>query len=551
MIAKKKDQNEQQAMSKILFEFRLQWPWYPFLFVCYPVLNLYAANIGWVKIQWILPALIASLLGVGLIYVVVSLSLRSVSRGALFTLLAILLFFSFGHGFAMFETMVTISGLSHMIVGRNRFMVPLWGVLLVMGTAGAIWMPNRYVKPLTRFLNVSALVLIALSLVSIGWTWWGHLRSGDHQRYFQTEPDLLALSTSQKPNIYLIILDGYARNDVLQRCYGYDNSDFTDWLVERGFIVPANSRSNYSQTILSLGSMLNMEYYGVDGDPYGGMPLGRMHSRLSSLIENNRVEQSLKAANYRVVRIASHWAPTNGSRYADINHNLGLVSESLAFTDKLLSTTILRLFNLRGGEQVGPPSWLETTTNILRFYRMRGPQHDLLEYTFQELTNLSSKINSAFVLAHIVSPHPPYLFDRNGNLYLPDDTRSYSGEWQDKYGYIEQIQFLNRNLKMMVESIIENSRIRPIILLQADHGANGGVCSNDGEFSSDFMETATSNFSAYYFPGTLPGEVNAPMTPVNLFRLIFRRYFGASIEVYEDKTYYSSQETPFHLIQLP
>ena len=78
-------------------------------------------------------------------------------------------------------------------------------------------------------------------------------------------------SKSAGPDIYFIVLDGYARADVLAKYYGFDNGPFLEGLRQRGFQVSDASRSNYNWTFLSLGSSLNLDYIqalvGDDLDP--------------------------------------------------------------------------------------------------------------------------------------------------------------------------------------------------------------------------------------------------------------------------------------------
>jgi hypothetical protein len=75
------------------------------------------------------------------------------------------------------------------------------------------------------------------------------------------------LNPPEKPDIYYIILDGYARADVLSNLYGYDNSDFIKPLEQRGFNMASQSRSNYPRTLLSLASSLNMKYLEPVSEP--------------------------------------------------------------------------------------------------------------------------------------------------------------------------------------------------------------------------------------------------------------------------------------------
>ena len=54
------------------------------------------------------------------------------------------------------------------------------------------------------------------------------------------------------PTVYYIILDGYARQDVLQEKYQIDNTPFIDFLKQKGFYVAEQATSNYKSTALSL-----------------------------------------------------------------------------------------------------------------------------------------------------------------------------------------------------------------------------------------------------------------------------------------------------------
>jgi hypothetical protein len=52
-------------------------------------------------------------------------------------------------------------------------------------------------------------------------------------------------------------------------------------------------------------------------------------------------------------------------------------------------------------------------------------------------------------------------------------------------------------------------------------------------------------FAAYYLPGVDHREVYDSITPVNLFRLVFRNYFQAHLERLPDETYWSTDARPF------
>jgi hypothetical protein len=78
-----------------------------------------------------------------------------------------------------------------------------------------------------------------------------------------------------------------------------------------------------------------------------------------------------------------------------------------------------------------------------------------------------------------------------------------------------------------VESIIKNSSIPPIIIIQGDHGP------------SHFDETTRMGIlNAYYFPEAQPA-LHPSITPVNSFRVLFNTYFGTEFNLLKDTSYYS------------
>jgi hypothetical protein len=78
---------------------------------------------------------------------------------------------------------------------------------------------------------------------------------------------------------------------------------------------------------------------------------------------------------------------------------------------------------------------------------------------------------------HIIAPHPPFVFDREGNPVEPDgpynifDATDYVGG-VDEYisGYNEQLLYINTLLEETISFVLDHSDDPPIIVLQADHG---------------------------------------------------------------------------------
>ena len=114
------------------------------------------------------------------------------------------------------------------------------------------------------------------------------------------------------PNIFFIILDGYARADVLSEIYQFDNTDFLNSLTDKGFFVANQARANYSQTSLTLASSLNMKYLDdlVAGEAFieanDTLPLAKM-------INQSLVGRFLKQRGYKTVAFSSLMASKSAS----------------------------------------------------------------------------------------------------------------------------------------------------------------------------------------------------------------------------------------------
>ena len=93
------------------------------------------------------------------------------------------------------------------------------------------------------------------------------------------------------PDIYYIILDGYARSDVMKAFFDFDNSPFLDRLEKLGFFIARDSIANYCQTPLSLSASLNSVY--LDDLVKG---LGPDQTELSDLIGKNNIVAIASAA---------------------------------------------------------------------------------------------------------------------------------------------------------------------------------------------------------------------------------------------------------------
>jgi len=342
-----------------------------------------------------------------------------------------------------------------------------------------------------------------------------------------------SLSTPEvKRDIYYIILDDYARSDVLQELYGYDNSFFLEHLDQLGFIVLEDYHSNYPTTHLSVASTLNMEYI-QEFAP--GLEDSYSRWLMKPFIDYSRVRTLLEEEGYQTISISSNWTITENTTTDMYYHPYPVMLSN--FEGFILGSTPLRL--------VGPI--LQGFSSV----RSADSQREVVTFNFKTLASIPKIPGPKFVFAHIISPHPPFIFDKAGNpveinyAFNFKDGNEYPGS-KDEYrqGYIDQLQFVNRRLLETISAIIENSDFPPIIILQADHGSGLFI-----DFTSSVdtcIKERFSPFAAYYLPGVNDRSFVSDVSGVNTFRIVFNEYFDARLPLLDNLQYYYKKDVSFY-----
>jgi len=327
------------------------------------------------------------------------------------------------------------------------------------------------------------------------------------------------------PDIYYIIPDGYGRADMLQSVHGFDNSDFMSALEQRGFIVASDSQTNYPRTLLSLTSTLNMQYLdslsSVMGDSSLWWPI-------MDAIQHSQVRKILQEWGYKTVFFASGWDFTDirDGDYYEAPYPIMLRN----FENPFLNFTNLSIF--RGIDRFGI-AWPSYDTHRL-----------IILNAFQKLPEVATLPGPKFVFAHIVAPHPPFVFDRNGNPINPANPYSLSVTQSDmtvpKYraAFLDQLLYINQEILSTVDGVLANSKTPPIIIIQGDHGP--GIFNDHKSIENTCLYESFSILNAYYLPGIGLDSIPMDISPVNSFRFIFNQYLKADLEMLPNRQFYST-----------
>lgn len=490
---------------------------HPPLFALHPLLALYAANVS--LIPWrdaVLPAAVSAA-GTWLLWMAAARALKDSARAAAAVSIGVWLTFTFDVWGSFFE-----GGAPPIVV---------WG----LGTGAlmlAVGWKRKSVGTLTTFMNVVGAALCALALFTAGSALWG-IRSETARIVRASGPSTGYQGV--RPDIFHLVLDGYGRTDVFERDYGFSDAEFVEGLRRRGFFVAADARSNYVQTELSLASMLNLEM--IQGLVRTAGDTVRDRAVLDAMIDRSKVSRTLKARGYRTFALTTGFPALE---FASADVVLGADVGRSMFVGALLEKTPFRPGS--GGAESQFSSRRKYVTGA-----------------FENIKRLATPGPSPrFVLAHVLAPHPPFVFGPNGEplrprgAYTLQDGSHYleSGKSRDEYieGYRGQAQMIARLTLEAVDALLERGGPRPIIVIHGDHGPKAHL-DQDSLEGTDVNESFPI-LEAVLAPPAVQARLKDRTTPVNVYRALFSGIFGDALPPLADRSYYSAWMSPLEFTEV-
>jgi len=474
---------------------------HPFIFAVYPILFFFNLNKRDLWFSETLAPMAASLIAALFLLVFFKIVFKETMKAGILVSLILILFYSY----EAIQTGITGNDLGDLVISLDSNLFWSYGIIIALFASGLYFLDGENHR-ITEFLNVMSVVLVTFSLYGFV----SHKISSPGGNLFPpTKSDQNAIPedfkyTGPKPDIYYIILDGYLRDDVMNKYWEFDNSEFIQSLTKRGFYVAPKSRSNYTTTGFSLSSSLNMKYILVDLEVDTSEHLN--NTPMIEAVGENRVVNFLKSIGYLYVHLSDDAADSKKGNHVDIS--ITNRKYSSLFSQYLLNKTILKNLKLNSLDVIQTKR-----NNIL--------------YGFKKLEEISKIDEPTFTFAHFLMPHVPQAFDKNGDI--PVEGKS------DVEKYFDEVLYANKRITLLVNHILEKSETPPIILVQGDHGylAEQSTLLNEEQAIKYY-----SNLSAYHLPGNGKDQLYETITPVNSFRLIFDHYFRTQFGLLEDTTYF-------------
>lgn len=316
--------------------------------------------------------------------------------------------------------------------------------LLILIAAGCILLarrlPNSVIEIAAPVLTVVFGIMVVLNVAMAA----PYLLSSPKGTEETKQSETLAASSSEASgrNAYWLLFDEYSSNYEFEEYLGFDNTPFTDWLEEKGFSVSYTSENESDMTAVITANIANLGYVAAYSDERTMLEdwdLILQHRKNAVLIP------LLESYGYNIIGIGS----------ADF---YGFEGEPVAEQTSADVTM--------DGDDTVSLFWKRTAIGEL----IQSDSNSQAEILLSQLQYLQNPENipqgNTFVLSHINSPHTPFLFDKDGNLLS-------STEQMNSNNYVGQCEFINSQVKAIIETILENDP-NALIAVVSDHGYRSG-----------------------------------------------------------------------------
>lgn len=504
----------------------LDTPWHPVGFVAAWVLN------AWVNVSISPYAMVRALLTAMVVAAAITLLgwviLRDLRRGALLASLIV--------GFLVVGREVAV------IVRNAVDLLPPWQTAIVAAAIFAaiavVGIVNRR-RPLRGSPNgLAAVLLILIVVFGVADGTAAQAVADLHQGVPLSAAADRSHQPRQGPDIYVILLDAYARGDVLEDQFDFDNTPFLDALERRNFEVAPASHSNYMLTQLSITSFFAMA---LVQDVTALRPLinsGAPDQPLARRVLNeNPTFDLLRERGYAIATLATSYEAAT-LRRADILIDAPQVSE---FEWHLLASTFL----------LDIVDWISPDL-------IADQQRALIDSAFDHATQVAEDrtIGPRFVFAHVLAPRSPLVYGPHGEaldlrvLRRTNDTAADAGLSQQEFAerMVGQTRYVNGRTLELVDAILAASSDPPVIIILSDHGSRSRTFDASNPRDDELRERFGTLFAAY-----TPGHADvfpADVTPAEVMGRLFEAYFGVAFEAPGGGIFASDASDPFRLARL-
>ena len=347
-------------------------------------------------------------------------------------------------------------------------------------------------------------------------------------------------TNAELPDLQIVILDAYGRDDVIKSYYDYDNQPFLSALRSKGFSVATRSHANYTQTVLSVASMLNFRPV----DQLKKATDVALAGVVTNTVDSAILWKILPKHGHKIIRIPSGTnltaMPTEDLTFAS-NANIVMSYQVETALRLLIERTPLSLIPLIDESNVRVHR--QQLRDVFRFWAMS--------------TELAEP-KATFV--HVLAPHPPFVFDADGNPVQPNG-RTFTlldgkklveviGKAKYQSAYVAQLKAINTKVLSTISTIDAKPHRDTITVIIGDHGPRMNL--DWGSAKGTDMDEVKGTLMAVRIPARYKNSIGDidKCSPLTLLHRIATKVYGAQIPPVDDFSYYSSLNEPFDFIPM-
>jgi hypothetical protein len=262
-------------------------------------------------------------------------------------------------------------------------------------------------------------------------------------------------------------------------------------------------------------------------------------------VRNSAVAATLKDAGYKYTLVGNWYETSNLSPLADEKYEGSGKLTVLGHTFTLNNFSKLSLMQSPFSRII--QMHLTVGNFAILTYQNMGDV-EMIGNQLKALNKLADDQNGGrFVFAHLLIPHEPYYFNADGSLSNNSSSDNEGAPVKQKY--LNQIDYINGQMKGILSKINENSGGKSVVVLQADEGpypfqfdANFDQTALDGELQAGDMRNWSDanlkiklgNQAAYHIPAADMTKDAGAADNVNVFRLVLNSYFGTNLAYLPD-----------------
>lgn len=338
-------------------------------------------------------------------------------------------------------------------------------------------------------------------------------------------PVVAAVAAPEAPDALLLVLDGYARGDVLLDDFGFDNSAFTDALAERGFAIAEAATTAYAYTHASVPAMYELDYVLAPG------PVSDDDHRRLRQVRSGDAEmvRAFAESGYETTYFENPWPGSQCGAIWDVCIRDGLWYSSIYSIGQV--TPVAPLIHASLAE----PFTVVGLDHLRRLGEVLGRDSDA----------------PRFIVAHVTVPHSPVHADADCELHAGAERSGLSLAWEGidsdllverRDAYVEQVRCVNGLVLDALDAFLA-AHPGAVVMITSDHGTDGrGQAVTDAAAWSDAAVYERMAALGAYRLGDCAHPVAADTNTVNGARIFVSCALRTSLELLPNRLYSPPKE---------